>query len=1752
MLTLHKTVLSGLLASSFFASHVQAQTVPDPCRWQGLDECRDRALVCQGTSDDSLTANNWPVSGDGQPDKLVSAFGPRNRGADGFDYHEGVDIRTWRNGAAANIPVFASWRARVERITAPCWDDGGPDCATLLHSLVLRHPGPNDVFNDDDDFFSNYVHFDPWMPWDGVSDPTLLPYWPYRDLYVGKDIDPGFDPGNLENGFVYSGDTGADAIHLHYGLMVGGSNVARHSINPMRMNAINYSHRESLTLPAVPAFSEEQATPLTQCVVNDASALTTLSFTAFTSAYGGNTASCPFPCLEQQLDLNKVLLKAPIFDDHVLVDFDRHINDDSQGDNAEGPGEPGQANEEGIVCTGTKFGFSVGIRMRPEDFSYDDTQKRIEFAFTVPKPWLCLLKKSLPAYLTVCDTWSALEASEQQCSEHCRTMPLYYTGQAAALAGGGGLSTAAEDDCGEVVAITTHRDGDTVPAGRTAIVKVQVAGGIDLADSDVRLEVNGVSQTFQSRLLTEWTFAWAVPAGAGVEYQLQALATIGGAEVPSEVVRVRSVEGLTVEITSPSNGHVVPPDTDLPVAVATEAQQSVYLLLNNSGGNRWMTETSPGQYAYTIPKADFADGQNTIAARVVGYNAFDEITVTATAVIEPPQLSAPSTAIAGTRVPVFVFAPGATAVTVRVGGFALPLQERRFATWTFEWAVPGALGTYTIVAEVQYSGRPPRSLSVTSNVVKAPDMRITNINRYAFLGRIEGIKPPDPRIDGPIDTPIQVPADAYTCAVVGYAARGGDIEESDGILDGIPDFYWDEIVQAHLYKSGTTWTLRTGFRTGNYHWLTGEFDPRPETTDVDILCVSSQVASLRTFTAPDPGPFDTDTGIRVDEQACGIAGFNSGKGDINETDVRDIIEVYPYRAGGTWHIRSSFSTHHDQDDESRRQNWTVNLICLNRSVASLDTVVPDKPFFIREYRGPNENGMGDNVTHSIDVATRDYACGVVGFAARDGDIDEGEKGGGDRLMWSFMTDVGGTWHFRGDFRTHGNHENWDNVNVLCALKESGTPPAWNVSRRETGFGGCMSGGFECQALPQERINLRGGITLAGGGISGTPTATGLRCATTDDVEVYVDDRDANGRPLWSWPTLCLRSGQTMVLKSEFTYDFRGVSIQGATARPFELLAGYVPVMQGAVAQQFPAPYGPGIALTWTPTSLPGAAFYEIQYSVDGRDWYVYRLDREVSHGGWVNHVGNTVFGSFQYALPSGQTYFYRVRVLDAARSPISGWSNVIAGTVQRYGNAPVMERADTTLFPAPWGPGVALGWTATTLAQARFYHVQYSVDGEHWLDYTRERDVAYGGWINHHGSIQHGDYVYALPSGQKFFYRVRVLDPNRVPMTPWSNVVTGAVERYGDDPVMEGAVATAFPAPYGPGIALSWEPTALAGAAYYEIEYSVDGERWSLYRRDREVSYGGWVNHHGDVQLGDFTYALPSGQTYLYRVRVRDHAQNPISGWSNVIRGTVERYGPAPVLQGAAATRFPAPYGPGIALVWTPTTLPAARFYHVQYSTDGQQWVDYTRDRDVAHGGWINHHGSVTFDQYLYALPSGQRYFYRVQVLDGGHQPLSPWSNQLTGRVAYPLVTLAAPVPPGPYERFGSTRVTLDVASFAGDGVRLSWAFSTSGAGRVSPLSGWCEPGPAESAASSRCVVSVFREGASAVGVRAEARPRGDAPDAAPAPDAPEDEVTVVVTAQDVEGARASARIDLGFQPSGGGCALPPCVPIESPVERAR
>ncbi len=143
------------------------------------------------------------------------------------------------------------------------------------------------------------------------------------------------------------------------------------------------------------------------------------------------------------------------------------------------------------------------------------------------------------------------------------------------------------------------------------------------------------------------------------------------------------------------------------------------------------------------------------------------------------------------------------------------------------------------------------------------------------------------------------------------------------------------------------------------------------------------------------------------------------QGDINENDDGDIIQVYAYPAAGSWHLKTDFRSHR------RHETWSITVLCARDDIVQRGAPIGNgKPLFLRDY-----SNLGDNVDLDTGYRTDDYVCGIVGFQALDGDINENDDG---TILRMFMYRKWGRWRLRADFRTHNDHENWGRVSVLCA------------------------------------------------------------------------------------------------------------------------------------------------------------------------------------------------------------------------------------------------------------------------------------------------------------------------------------------------------------------------------------------------------------------------------------------------------------------------------------------------------------------------------------------------------------------------------------------------------------------------------------------------------------------------------------------------------------------------------------------------
>ncbi|MCB1032669.1 MAG: hypothetical protein KDD47_02415 [Acidobacteria bacterium] len=173
-----------------------------------------------------------------------------------------------------------------------------------------------------------------------------------------------------------------------------------------------------------------------------------------------------------------------------------------------------------------------------------------------------------------------------------------------------------------------------------------------------------------------------------------------------------------------------------------------------------------------------------------------------------------------------------------------------------------------------------------------------------------------------------------------------------------------------------------------------------------------------------------DTHVPTSAYACGIVGVAALGGDINEDDDGDILYAFAYQQSGNWWIKADFRSHRDD-----HETWDLTLLCAKRAVANLGGPGSSSvPLFFQTY-----TNRGDNVDYDTGYSTASYVCGIVGYEALDGDINENGSG---TILRMYMYPSLGRWRIRADFRTHHDNENWNRIDVLCArtsVATIGTP-----------------------------------------------------------------------------------------------------------------------------------------------------------------------------------------------------------------------------------------------------------------------------------------------------------------------------------------------------------------------------------------------------------------------------------------------------------------------------------------------------------------------------------------------------------------------------------------------------------------------------------------------------------------------------------------------------------------------------------------
>ncbi|MBT3241048.1 MAG: PKD domain-containing protein [Chloroflexi bacterium] len=244
----------------------------------------------------------------------------------------------------------------------------------------------------------------------------------------------------------------------------------------------------------------------------------------------------------------------------------------------------------------------------------------------------------------------------------------------------------------------------------------------------------------------------------------------------------------------------------------------------------------------------------------------------------------------------------------------------------------------------------------------------------------------------------------YDCGIVGLSATSGDIHESGA----------DDILVTRLTQEFGTWWIHANFHTHNNH----------ERWDIAVMCVSKlQSSTYNLYSGIRVNPSARETidleDLNIPENSyCGIAGMGAYNGDIREGGTAPyILKAYLEKSlsTGNWELTANFYTHNTEEV------WDIDILCIY-----------DNPNVLNHF---SLTHLSNNGHRDTGVSSSEYACGVMGMYAYNGDIQENDAG----TILQAYTYVGanGNWFVKTDFRTHGTHEEW-NVNMLCVKNYSTT------------------------------------------------------------------------------------------------------------------------------------------------------------------------------------------------------------------------------------------------------------------------------------------------------------------------------------------------------------------------------------------------------------------------------------------------------------------------------------------------------------------------------------------------------------------------------------------------------------------------------------------------------------------------------------------------------------------------------------------
>ena len=358
-------------------------------------------------------------------------------------------------------------------------------------------------------------------------------------------------------------------------------------------------------------------------------------------------------------------------------------------------------------------------------------------------------------------------------------------------------------------------------------------------------------------------------------------------------------------------------------------------------------------------------------------------------------------------------------------------------------------------------------------------------------------------------------------------------------------------------------------------------------------------------------------------------------------------------------------------------------------------------------------------------------------------------------------------------------------------------------------------------------------------------------------------------------------------------------------------------------------------LTWK--AVTGAAKYE-----------VYRARSRSGEYIKYSTVTGTSYTNISY-IESGNTYYYKVRALDASGTA-GAWSSVVSVTYKQTLPAPAVTGGnDSQGRPT-------LKWNAVSGAAKYEVYRARSRSGE-YIKYSTVTGTSYTN-------------ISYIENGNTYYYKVRALDANGT-AGPWSDVVAVTCRLGLTAPTVTGGNdSQGRPT-------LKWK--AVSGAAKYEVyrARSKDGD----YIKYSTVTGTSYTN---------ISY-IENGNTYYYKVRALG-SDGTAGAWSSVVSVTYKQTLSAPTVTGGNdAQGRPT-------LKWNAVTGAAKYEVYRARSRDGS----YSKYSTVTGTSYTN----------TSYIEDGNTYYYKVRALDA-NGTAGAWSSIVsvtyratsTGTLPAPSVT---------------------------------------------------------------------------------------------------------------------------------------------------